>query len=86
MVHGDKDGFNKVAGDFAKLLRQPIDEVYMSHYHAHREQDDCGTQVIINGSLVSTDDYAMTLRKHTDAVQLLRIYGEDVCCYRLKLK
>lgn len=86
MTHGDKDSFTSASGNFAKLLRQPIDEIYMAHFHSHKEMDDCGTQVIINGSLVSTDDYALTLRKHTDAVQLLRIYGEDVCCYRLKLK
>lgn len=86
ITHGDKDSFNQVVGNFTKLLRQPIDEIYMAHFHSHKEMDDCGTQVVINGSLVSTDDYAMTLRKHADAVQLLRIYGEDVCCYRLKLK
>lgn len=85
MTHGDKDSLNSATEHYMKLLRQPIDEIYMGHLHAHKELDDCNTQVIINGSLVSTDDYAMTLRKHTDAVQLLRIYGEDVCCYRLKL-
>ena len=86
MTHGDKDNFNNAASNFTKLLRQPIDEIYMAHFHSHKEMDDVGTQVIINGSLVSTDDYAMTLRKHIDATQLLRIYGEDVCCYKLKLK
>lgn len=86
MTHGDKDSISNASSNFAKLLREPIDEIYMAHYHAHKEFDDCNTQVIVNGSLVSTDDYAMTLRKHTDSVQLLRIYGEDVCCYRLKLK
>lgn len=85
LTHGDKDNINNVVSNFTKLLRQPIDEIYMAHYHAHKEFDDCNTQVVINGSLVSTDDYAMSLRKHTDSVQLLRIYGEDVCCYRLRL-
>ena len=86
MTHGDKDSLTQATANFTKLLRKPIDEIYMGHLHAHREFDDCNTQVIINGSLVSTDDYALSLRKHTNAVQLLRIYGEDVCCYRLKLK
>lgn len=85
MTHGDKDSFNNASANFTKLLREPIDEIYMGHFHAHKEMDDCNTQVIVNGSLVSTDDYAMSLRKHTNSVQLLRIYGEDVCCYRLKL-
>lgn len=86
MTHGDKDSLTQASANFMKLLREPVDEIYMGHLHAHREFDDCNTQVIINGSLVSTDDYALSLRRHTDAVQLLRIYGEDVCCYRLKLK
>lgn len=86
MTHGDKDSLTQATSNFTKLLRKPIDEIYMGHLHSHRELDDCNTQVIVNGSLVSTDDYALSLRKHTDAVQLLRIYGEDVCCYRLKLE
>ena len=86
MTHGDKDSLTQATANFTKLLRKPIDEIYMGHLHSHREFDDCNTQVIINGSLVSTDDYALSLRRHTNAVQLLRIYGEDVCCYRLKLK
>ena len=86
MTHGDKDPITQATANFTKLLRKPIDEIYMGHLHAHKEFDDCNTQVIINGSLVSTDDYALSLRKHTDAVQLLRIYGEDICCYRLKLE
>ena len=86
MTHGDKDSLTQASANFTKLLRKPIDEIYMGHLHAHKEFDDCNTQVIINGSLVSTDNYALSLRKHTDAVQLLRIYDEDVCCYRLKLK
>lgn len=85
MTHGDKDSLTQASANFAKLLGERVDEIYMAHLHAHREFDDCNTQVIINGSLVSTDDYALSLRKHTNAVQLLRIYGEDVCCYRLKL-
>ena len=85
MTHGDKDSLTQATANFTKLFREPIDEIYMGHLHAHKEFDDCNTQVIINGSLVSTDDYALSLRRHTDAVQLLRIYGEDVCCYRLKL-
>lgn len=85
MTHGDKDSLTQASANFTKLLRKPIDEIYMGHLHAHKEFDDCNTQVIINGSLVSTDNYALSLRKHTDAVQLLRIYDEDVCCYRLKL-
>jgi predicted phosphodiesterase len=85
MTHGDKDSLTQASANFAKLLGERVDEIYMAHLHAHREFDDCNTQIIINGSLVSTDDYALSLRKHTNAVQLLRIYGEDVCCYRLKL-
>lgn len=86
MTHGDKDSLTQASANFAKLLGERVDEIYMGHLHAHKEFDDCNTQIVINGSLVSTDDYALSLRKHTDAVQLLRIYGEDVCCYRLKLK
>lgn len=85
MTHGDKDSVGNVSGNFHKLFKGQIDEVHMAHLHAHQELDDNNTQIVVNGSIMGTDGFAVSIRKNNDACQLLRIYDEDICCYRLKL-
>ena len=48
-------------------------------------KDDCDTEITTNGSLISTDDFATSIRKNTKASQALIIYGEDVCTYKIIL-
>ena len=48
-------------------------------------KDDCDTEITTNGSLISTDDFATSIRKNTKASQALIIYGEDVCTYKIVL-
>ena len=48
--------------------------------------DKHGTDVVINGSVMGTDAYAMKHRLHTKPYQILRIYdGDDVCTYKVML-
>ena len=48
--------------------------------------DDNNTDIVVNGSILSTDSYAMNHRLNTKPHQILRVYNdEDVCTYRLNL-
>jgi len=48
--------------------------------------DKHGTDVVVNGSVMGTDAYAMKHRLHTKPYQILRIYdGDDVCTYKVML-
>lgn len=82
LTHGDKPSTVK---DFVNILGYKPDEIHCGHYHSFTTTDDCDTDVIITGSLVSTDDYALSIRKSTKASQTLRIYDYDVCTYKIVL-
>lgn len=83
LVHGDKDKPDNAVLNIVRLLGYKPDEVHMGHYHHFSITDDNDTEIICNGSLVSTDDYAMSIRKSTKPSQVLRIYGSDNCTYNL---
>ena len=52
----------------------------------NKNKNNKNTDVIINGSILSTDSYAMKHRLNTRPHQILRIYNnDDVCTYRLNL-
>lgn len=83
LVHGDKDKPDNAVLNIVRLLDYKPDEIHMGHYHHFSITDDNDTKIICNGSLVSTDDYAMSIRKSTKPSQVLRIYGKDCCTYNL---
>jgi hypothetical protein len=41
--------------------------------------------VVVNGSIVGTDDYAVSIRKNTKPCQVLRVYDRDISTYTIKL-
>lgn len=85
LAHGDRDSFNNFVVNYTRLLGYTPDVIYAGHTHAYHEFDDCGTEIVVNGSLIGSDDYAVSLRKVTPPCQILQIYGEDVCTYKIKL-
>ena len=80
-THGHYDNLSNARNHFVNLLKQDIFEIHMAHYHEYKESDG----VVVNGSIMGSDDYAISLRKNSKATQVLRIYGEDTCCYKLEL-
>lgn len=80
-THGQYDNLANARNHFVNLLKQDVFEIHMAHYHEYKESDG----VVVNGSIMGADDYAISLRKNSKATQILRIYGEDTCCYKLEL-
>lgn len=85
LTHGDKDNINNVKIHAINVSNQIPDIIYMGHVHHMNIKDDNGTNIVVNGSVVSTDDYAMGLRCNTKPYQILQIFNEDVCTYRIDL-
>lgn len=82
-THGTRDNPSNANQVFSKLLRTDVYEVHMGHFHSVREIE--GTTV--NGSVMGSDDYSISIRKHTLPTQVLKIYysdGDD-CSHKLKL-
>ena len=58
-------------------------EIFCGHYHRMEMLNDNNTDVVVNGSVMGTDSYAMKHRLNTKPHQILRVYnGDDVCTYK----
>lgn len=86
LSHGDKDNISNAKQHFTDLLGRKVDAIHFGHIHHFNAKDDCNTDIIVNGSVVSTDDYAVSLRRNTKASQTLIIYDEDMAIYKLVLE
>lgn len=84
IAHGQNDKISSVIEDFSKMYKRVPAEIHLGHTHAYKDINDCDIMVTVNGSLVGTDDFALTCRKVTSGAQNLIIYGEDRCIYSLK--
>lgn len=86
-VHGHKDKPSKVVQNLSLLLKEFPDYIFMGHYHANAEVEIQGAEVIVNGSLCGTDDYAMSLRRSSHPAQKLLIFNKKgrKCTYDIRL-
>ena len=84
-THGDKDNLSNIVSNYATLLGFIPDEIHLGHYHNFKVIDDNNTFVIVNGSIIGSDNYAVSIRKNTAPCQVLRIYGRDSVTYAIKL-
>lgn len=86
-VHGDLDKPNQIINNMIKMFRRVSDEYHMGHLHHHFEKEEHDIEVVINGSLQGTDDYAKDIRKSGRPMQKLMIYNEEgkFATYKIKL-
>lgn len=84
MEHGDKTK-NPVI-DYVNILGYVPDEIYRGHYHSFSVRNENDVQIITNGSVVGTDDYALSIRKSTKPSQTLRVYGRDISTFEIVLE
>lgn len=86
VCHGDKDGFASVKKNAVALTGEVPDTIYMGHLHHCKIEEQEGTEVVLNGSVIGCDSYAMNNRFVSKPHQLLQIHhGDDVCTYKLML-
>lgn len=84
--HGDKDSLSNATTHFTNVLGYKPNHILLGHIHHTNLKDDCNTNIIVNGSLIGADDYAISLRRNTKPSQTLIIFGEDLGIYKLSLK
>lgn len=84
VAHGQNDKLTTCISDFSKLFKVVPSEVHLGHTHEYKDINDCDTIVTVNGSLVGSDEYSLTLRKVTTPSQNLIVYENDRCIYELK--
>lgn len=82
VTHGTNDSINNANNVFSKLLGVDVFEVHMGHLHNPME----GNGVTVNGSIMGSDDYSISIRKHNKPTQILKVYyGDDIATYKLIL-
>ena len=82
--HGQNDSMTKVISDFSKIFKVVPNEIHLGHTHSYTDINDCDIKVTVNGSLIGSDDYAVTIRKVTTPSQNLIVYEKDRCIYEIK--
>lgn len=83
IAHGQNDRISSVVSDFAKIYKKVPSEIHLGHTHEYKDISDCDIFITVNGCLVGTDDYAISLRKISKPSQNFIVYGEDRCIYHL---
>ena len=84
-THGDKDTLSNIVTNYIALLGFVPNEIHLGHYHNFKIIEENDITVVVNGSIVGTDDYAVSIRKNTKPCQVLRVYDRDISTYTIKL-
>lgn len=85
LEHGDKSNLNNIKDKAVNLLGYAPDEILIGHFHHMEVIDKGGTDIVVNGSVIGTDSYAMKRRLNSDPYQIMRVYGQDICTYKIML-
>lgn len=85
-AHGHQDSINQAFQHFVGATRQFVDYIALGHYHCPKIKDYQGAKVIVNGSIVGTENYALSKRLFTSPSQTLLIFrGKDLLSYIVDL-
>ena len=79
-VHGHRDKPANIVKELTCLTRDIYDLAIMGHRHHFSADEQQGTVVVSNGSLMGTDDYAKDLRVSSRATQNLIIATQENVC------
>ena len=86
LEHGDKSNMSNAREHAINMLGYAPNDIFVGHMHHMEVIDDCGTDIVMNGSVMGVDAYAMKRRLNAKPYQVLRIYeGNDVCTYKVML-
>ena len=75
--HGHLDSIDKSFQNFVGATKQFIDYGFLSHYHSEKVKTFQGYTVFVNGSVVGTEQYALSKRLFSAPSQKLIIFEND---------
>lgn len=76
-AHGHEDSINQAFQNFIGATREFIDYALLAHYHNPKEKSFQDCKVIVNGSLVGTEQYALSKRLFASPTQKLLIIDDN---------
>lgn len=85
--HGQNDKLSTVVSDYSKIYKEVPKEIHLGHTHEYKDINNSDIFTSVNGSLVGSDDYAISLRCITKPSQNFIVYdGNDRCIYNLVIE
>lgn len=69
-THGDKENISSVISNYSSMMKIIPDVAFLGHLHHMNVKELNGSFVIVNPSLIGTDDYAFSIRKTSTPSQL----------------
>lgn len=76
-AHGHEDPINQAYQNFTGATREFIDYILLGHFHNPKEKAFQDCKVIVNGSLVGTEQYALSKRLFSSPCQKLLIFDDN---------
>lgn len=76
-AHGHNDSINQVYQHFTGASQEFIDYMLLGHYHCEKMKTYNSSKVIVNGSIVGTEQYALSKRLFSKPSQTLLVFEED---------
>lgn len=76
-AHGHEDILNQVWQNYIGASREFVDYIFLGHLHNTKLKSFQGTKVIVNGSIVGTEQYALSKRLFGKAEQTLLMFDGD---------
>ena len=76
-AHGHQDSVNTVVQAYGAATRTHIDYICLGHYHSTKMKTFLNSKVFINGSVMGTDEYAMSHRLFGIPEQTLLVFSGD---------
>ena len=76
-AHGHNDTINRSYQNFTGATEQFIHYILLAHYHSEKCKNFQNARVIVNGSIVGTEDYALSKRLFSKPSQKLLVFDKD---------
>lgn len=76
-AHGHQDNINSCFQHFVGATEEYVHYCLLGHYHCEKAKSYEGSRVIVNGSIVGTEQYALSKRLFSKPSQTLLIFEED---------
>lgn len=76
-AHGHQDNINSIFQNWVGATQEYIDYLCIGHYHCEKSKSFQNARVIVNGSIVGTEQYALSKRLFSKPSQTLLIFDND---------
>lgn len=87
-MHGHRDSVQSAIKNIPQMFGIVPDMICLGHFHHNFEKDNGTTEIVINGSLCGSDQYAIERRLYAKPMQKLMIfdaYEGRECTYNIRL-